>query len=539
MRKFAQRIPFRASRHGAWLTLVPALVALPILIVGALIGAAVALNLWVFVAPILGLFLGLLLLSIDARLLFGGALLLVYVIVGCATTFAGIGHALWVPYFFGLFFYVKLITDRLVAPPAQRRGPIAPFIALIVLFAFWVVVVAVLNEQEPLQFLIASRHYLHLWSLMLGCMWVLDGEKHFIRVWQFLVAVAVLQLPFSIYEYVVFGGRMVQHGEKSWDAVVGTFGGLEEGGGQSATMGFFLVFSIILALTMGRVRALPRWLAYLTVLACLASMALAEVKVMVLVYLPMAVVLAFRRDLARNPARFLALVAGAAATGALIMSAYVMIHYQRVAPGAAVSAESTLREVLHREVDPDFYDPRRGTMGKIALVFHWWRRNNFDDPIKFAAGHGAGSTLISRFYVAEVVKENQVRVDRHIISILLWETGLTGLVIFAALLGSGALTSFRLAKDPRIPEVSRAMLDVGGVGLLLGLASFIDNRFVLSFPTASTLMMVLLGHAGYWWNWTNGQPPPAPVERLAGRTLPAGAGKVVVGSVLPGIALRQ
>lgn len=539
MRRLALRRPSRESLRGAWQALIPVLIALPILIVGALIGAAVALNLRMIVILIAAIAGGLLLLSINARLLFAGALLLTYVGVGLATTFGGVGQALWAPYFFGLFFYIKLMTDRLVATGGPRKGTLAPFVGFVLLFALWTVVVAVLNEQDPLQFLIASKNYLFLWSLMLACMWILDGERHFKRVWQFLIAVALLQFPFALFEYVVFGGRMVQEGGKSWDAVVGTFGGLEEAGGQSATMGFFLVFAIVLALAMVKVKALPRWLGYVTVLTCLATLTLAEVKVMVLVYLPIAVFLAFRHDLRRNPAKFMTLVAGAAAMGLLIMSAYVVIHYQRVAPGAKVTAEMTLREVFRRETDPDFYDARRGTMGKIALVVHWWRHNDLDEPIKMMAGNGMGSTHISKFFVGEVVKENQFRVDRHLMSILLWETGVMGLLIFAAVLGSGALTSFRLARDTRIPETSRALLDVGGVGLLLCLASFIDNRFVLGFPTVSTLMMLLLGHAGYWWNHTSSLPQAAAVPRVARRVPAAGAGKVVVGGGRPGTAFRQ
>jgi hypothetical protein len=160
-------------------------------------------------------------------------------------------------------------------------------------------------------------------------------------------------------------------------------------------------------------------------------------------------------------------------------------------------------------------------ISKFGLIPYWWEKNGFDKPIETIIGHGVGASRVSSFFVGEAAADSEFRLDRHAASILLWDLGIAGLAAFSAILLIGSRISFSLAADRRIPEVSRAMLEVGGITVFMFFLSLLDNRFVIAFPTAQSLLMLLLGHAGYWWLRIHGRPSrPAGASGMSGVRVP-------------------
>jgi hypothetical protein len=495
-------------------------IGLGFVLIALLLGAIVALGSNFLNAAILGGVGGVMLLLLSTELLLYGMVIFVFVLVGLLTYFGGINQALWVPYGIGLLLYVKLLAAQLGRRPV---GPTAllPIYVPLILFGLLIAISSVVNKINPLELLIAGKNYLFLWSIMIAVIAFLDCEKRFERIWLALIAIAAIQLPFAAYQYVVVGGKIASAGGMPWDAVVGTFGGKEMMGGQSATLGFFLVFSILAALAMVRAGRLSKRLGYAIAILSIATMTVAEVKVMVLVYLPIALALFYRRSLARNPVKYLFSAMAVAALALAIMAAYVTLHYDRGRPKADNSVMTTLSTVISRETDTRYSDQRQGMISKFGLIPYWWEKNGFDKPIETIIGHGVGASRVSSFFVGEAAADSEFRLDRHAASILLWDLGIAGLAAFSAILLIGSRISFSLAADRRIPEVSRAMLEVGGITVFMFFLSLLDNRFVIAFPTAQSLLMLLLGHAGYWWLRIHGRPSrPAGASGMSGVRVP-------------------
>jgi hypothetical protein len=83
-------------------------------------------------------------------------------------------------------------------------------------------------------------------------------------------------------------------------------------------------------------------------------------------------------------------------------------------------------------------------------------------------------------------------------TILLWETGLLGHLVFFALLMSGSWLSDRLSRNQAIPDTHQVLLRVGAVGLLILAITLPYKSFAVHSVPIQFLIMLMLGQAAYW-----------------------------------------
>lgn len=466
-------------------------------------GLAVATGAKLLIVPVFGLVAGLFLLMLPAQWLLLTLLAVAFVVVGVVGYTARISQIYWLPYIFGLVVWLHVLVEWALRR-APRTGPWPFVLWAFVGYLLMLGVNALTNPQAPGIYLIAAKNYLFLLGVFLAGYTLIREPRTYQRIWTFLLLVAVLQLPAVIYQYVVVGGRIAAAGGHGWDAVSGTFGGTESGG-HSGFMGIYLV--LMLVLLMGLVRhGQMSWRRALPLGAlCLVPVLMAEVKAVYLVFLPLALSVFFRKAMLGNPLKAVAGVLGMLALLALFIQADQLLHFK------GVKQDRTVLEIIDDAVtldtDPEHTRVRTGEMGRTALLVLWWRHHDAESAHQMLFGHGLGSMRISSFYVGEVQKlYPRQRLDKHALSMLLWDIGLVGALAFVLLLASGARLSLRLSQDVGVPARHRAYLETGGILLTMALVSLIYSRSVVDHHAMIVLVMLSLGQAVYWYYRLREQP---------------------------------
>ena len=443
------------------------------------------------IAPVLGLISLPILLATPVNAVVLGIFALAFVVVGPIGYFGKVSQAYWLPYLLALLLYLHVGAGALLGR-SRRRAALPPFYWTIGAFVGVILLSVAINQTPPLQVVIATKNYLFLWSIFFVFAVGLANDRVAEYFWKGLLLVAAIQLPVCIFQYL----RADAHG---WDAVSGTFGG-SESGGASGTLGLMMILSFTLILGLLRAKQLKPGAATVLALLSLAPVALAEVKAAVILFMPVALLLHYSREIGRNP---LVLLRLGAIVGALMVgffAIYQTLHYSRAE--TAAYRGSTLDKVaiaVELETNPTYLRVETGELGRTAIVVLWWREHDMSQVDKMLFGHGPGALRSSSVYIGEIAyKYPYYRMDRHAVAFLLWDLGLVGLGVFVVLLFSGMTRSLALAEHPEIPVQHRVYLKAGAVSLGLLGVSLIYMRAAIDSASGQALMMFCLGQAAYW-----------------------------------------
>ncbi|MBY0499592.1 MAG: hypothetical protein K2P74_08325 [Nitrosomonas sp.] len=368
-------------------------------------------------------------------------------------------------------------------------GPI--ILVLLVLFS------TAIDQPHFSEFINASRYYLLMWPLMLVIMFGLITDKIIMQLWKALMIVAVLQFPMAIYQYFFVVPSSTRTSQ--WDAVIGTFHGAIEGGGDSAAMAIMLLIAMLTAIALWREGKLNVLRMVLVVLFGLFTLGLAEVKAAVML-LPIVIGLYYRRELLKRPVESIIVIIGAVLLVGVLFTFYEKLHYGDVSTHTFKQNQvtSTYDRVM-RAIDPEAqtYDGRE--LGRVNLLLSWWNINIGSGDLQHSLfGYGMGATYESRIGVGELVDRFPYKINTSSSLILLWEIGILGHLVFLFILLLGAKASESAADNDVIPEIHRIFLRIGTVGLLLLVLTMPYKNFHLYSNPIQFLMMLMLGQAAYW-----------------------------------------
>jgi len=373
-------------------------------------------------------------------------------------------------------------------------GPI--ILVLLVLFS------TAIDQPHFSEFINASRYYLLMWPLMLVIMFGLITDKMIMQLWKALMIVAVLQFPMAIYQYFFVVPSSTR--TSRWDAVIGTFHGAIEGGGDSAAMAIMLLIAMLTAIALWREGKLNGLRMVLVVLFGLFTLGLAEVKAAVML-LPIVIGLYYRRELLKRPVESIIVIIGAVLLVGVLFTFYEKLHYGDVSTHTFKQNQvtSTYDRVM-RAIDPEAqtYDGRE--LGRVNLLLSWWNINIGSGDLQHSLfGYGMGATYESRIGVGELVDRFPYKINTSSSLILLWEIGILGHLVFLFILLLGAKASESAANNDVIPEIHRIFLRIGTVGLLLLVLTMPYKNFHLYSNPIQFLMMLMLGQAAYWSRFLN------------------------------------
>ncbi|PSJ16447.1 hypothetical protein [Nitrosomonas supralitoralis] len=380
-------------------------------------------------------------------------------------------------------------SNKSMSIPSGLWGPI--FLIIMVFFS------TVIDQPRFSEFINASRYYLLMWPLMLVIMFGLISEKMIMQLWKALMIVAILQFPMAIYQYffvVPSSGR-----NSPWDAVIGTFHGAIEGGGDSAAMAIMLLIAMLTAIALWREGKLDGLRMALVVLFGIFTLGLAEVKAAVIL-LPVVIGIYYRRELLKRPVEFIVAMIGAVLLVGVLFTFYEKLHYGDVSTHTFKKNQvtSTYDRVV-RALDPEAqtYDGRE--LGRINLLVNWWKNNVSSGDLQHSLfGYGMGATYESRIGTGELVNRFPYKINTSSSLILLWEVGILGHLVFLFILLLGAKASERAADQNDVPEIHRIFLRIGAVGLILLALTMPYKNFHLYSNPIQFLMMLMLGQAAYW-----------------------------------------
>jgi hypothetical protein len=478
------------------------------LALAGIFGAAAALGGKLMMTFAFGAMGGMVLLFAPIELVLGFFLALTFLIVGPLTSIAHITQATWAPYMISFVLLVRVpmewyhtskVMFRHGGPKRERISP--------VMWAVWcyfaIIVISVFaNLPKPMQVLVGGKLYVFMWGLFFLLIVSSITPQTVERIWRGLLLVAILQLPFVIYQRLVEVPRRVGLGRgiTALDAIVGTFTG-SDGGGANGTLAMFCVFSIVLAISLWRNKMLNARVTILVVVSCLASIALGEVKVIIVLF-PLAFVVFNRREILDRPFFFLGV-------GAIVVAVLVGIFtlYRDESANASKSNQggSTLDHVeksFNYILDPDNIRAN-GEVGRFAAL-NLWYRDGRRTPQTVLVGYAPGASQNSTTGRGDVASRyTPLNINSTTAAGMLWDIGVLGLAAFLALLIVAFFEALRLSNLAHIPAFHRSTLEASAVMMaLVGVMVPYDSD-VLTESGFQVLFLIALFQIVYWHSHKN------------------------------------
>ncbi|QAU34444.1 hypothetical protein [Janthinobacterium sp. 17J80-10] len=465
------------------------------------------------------LFLGVLATSADMvmigaglGLLAGGFLLaaprlVVWIVIGLGLT-TGVLVSLAGPAYVRLPWALSLVSF-ILWPLAlfhllqHKRVPL--FVWLSLGFVLLCVATSVFDWHSLDEFVAGFKRYFQGYGLLFALA-VLAFSSDDMRRWQkLLLAIALLQLPFALYEVIFLvplrGG--LEAGSAALDVVAGTFGANLRGGSPNAEMAAFLL--IVVAFLSMRWRAgLLRTGPYLFyALICLIPLGLGETKIVVLL-LPLLVCVVLRRDFLKAPMRYLPVILGFFAITLLLGYIYVTVMMKSTFAGV-------LANTLHYNFEQAGYGD--AYLNRTTVLSFWWERHGWDDPLTLLFGHGLGSSYWSPSnLLAGHIGTQFARysIDLTAVSSMLWDVGLIGVSLYVMVFFAAWHTANQLELKS-LDSATRADALAIQAALTIILVFLFYNNSAVNILPYQVLIATLLGYLGYLY-----RTDPALVE-MAGK----------------------
>ncbi len=365
--------------------------------------------------------------------------------------------------------------------------------------AFFVLVALSAAVEFGLSFaaIAGMKNYFQVWGIMLAIAWFGYGASQSGRFVWFLLVLALVQLPFVLHQFFVLvpqrsGLVDAAYGVVAVDVVTGTFGGAEGGGGRSTLLGLLQIIGLILCLAHWRAGLMTARRSIILSSVCLAPLFLSEVKVM-LVLLPLALVLLYRKQLLLYPLRSMAAAGAMAALLAGIFTVYSIL------PGARSQQFATGERYLANIIAYNFGDRGHGNLRlNRTTVYAFWFRENLDkgdiQHALFGYGPGASSpgSTVNRESIANRRYPLQ-GIGLTGLSSLLWDTGLFGTFAALGFLVSAYRTAGRTAA--RFVGTAHApLLQSAQVGIALMAFTLVHSNYFVFDLGFQALFMLLLGY---------------------------------------------
>jgi hypothetical protein len=487
---------YQRPDKGVWLT-----VSLVILVLAfaVLSGAVVGLGSKLLLFPVFFIVGAVAFAVMPVRLSIWGLALVCLLVEGPVIYFLKFEFFRWFPPIFSIALALPLlllVMHRRAGGVTLRGTP--PFVAWLILFVGTVTFSTAISEPSLGELLTAWRDYIAFWPVMLLLFMGVLSEEQLRNVWRFLLIVAILQLPVTLYQHFFVASRSAW--SSNWDAVVGTFPGNAEGGGASAAMAIFVLIAVLAAVALWQRGRMRTWLAVAISLAGATTMLFAEVKAAALL-IPVGIAVLYAREIARRPMQALLMLVAGTLTVFVIFTTYNQMYYgYDPTKAAAQHRPESPFEAIGNQLDPERTSSQGHELSRAGLLDEWWGHNVRAGDFHHALlGYGAGATNISRLGIGEAIARFRHYIDNISSSFLLWETGLLGHALFVLLLASTARQGFRLSRVGGVPVEHQALLHAAAVGVLILLLTLPYKNFVFKTPPSQFLMVFMLGYIGYWY----------------------------------------
>lgn len=386
-----------------------------------------------------------------------------------------LGFLLWLPAL------VKLIL--------QPRLPL--FIWLALAFIVVSVLATAVQWYSAGEFAAGFKRYFQAYGLLFALATLTFAREEFHRWQKLLLGIALLQLPFAMFEFFVLvpmrGG--LEAGGATTDVVAGTLGANMEGGSANAEMVTFLL--IVVAFLIARWReGLVSTSSFLALgMGCLLPLGLGETKIVVLM-LPLIGAVLLRRDFVKAPFRYLpSFIVLGVLTGLL---GYIYL---------TVMLDSTLGEAVEGTLRYNVQEQGYGLnyLNRTTVLSFWWSLQGWHDPVGFLFGHGLGSSFsgANNPVIGHIaMRYPMYGINLTTASTLLWDTGLFGLALYLAVLATAWVAANRLwvaAKDSAVRADAVAIQ----AAIALFMLHVIYRNSLVNLLPFELIVATVLGYLGF------------------------------------------
>lgn len=360
------------------------------------------------------------------------------VFCGLVQYFTGMLTVLWLPFFLTLLMTVLLVIQtryETLRLDAQEIIILALYLSFLALAG-----VSTLFQGGVIIAIVGFKNEIALSLVMLCLLLGFCRESQIYQVTRGLYWVFYAQFPVAIYQVLfVLPQRVAMRGEdEKWDSVVGTFGGDPMGGGNTAAMGLFCMLIMLLKVSeykhgLASFKSMA-WHIILGFTMCIIG----EVKFVILlspillawVWIMPSYVKDFNKV---NVKSLLLIFAGMAL---LIGLAIVILAYGYSSAFGSDPTQSSFAIFLDSMsyiFDPD-YVMSTGELGRFTTLLFWLKNNDLGGLSGTLFGYGlsatnSGSTVSPGFLNATF----NLILDATSLSMLLWEVGIVGTLIFVGL----------------------------------------------------------------------------------------------------------
>lgn len=387
----------------------------------------------------------------------------------------------------GITLLGMLLFARSFFSLAERPKEVPGFIWLAIAFLAYCLVATAIRFHSAGELIAGTKRYFQMYGLMLAIA-VLPFSRGQVNGWlRLMLGLALLQLPFAIYERFVLAGRR-GHGAEATDVVAGTFGANIAGGSANAEMAAFLIMASLFLLSRQQAGLLSRSTAMVLGVICLIPLALGETK-FVLVLLPIGWMIVMRAKALRRPVAFSLQVIAVSALLVLLGSLYVGLNRG--------SAADVLDLTLRYNVGNMGYGLYR--LNRTTAISFWWDQNGWRDSIGTLIGHGLGSAYSNINNIVPGHKGEEFfgyGIDLTAASTLLWETGLIGLLLFLGILLSAWRAARALHQSSADLATRADALAIQACVALFALFVWYDNA-IINFLPFECAFAAVLGYLGY------------------------------------------
>ena len=365
--------------------------------------------------------------------------LITLVFCGVVQYFTGVLSVLWIPFFLTLLMFSLLIMQtRYEALQLDKQEIIV--LTLYLIFLVMAGVSTILQEGVT-DAIVGFKNEIALSLIMLCLLLGFCRESQVYRVTKTLYWVFYAQFPMVLYQLLfVVPQRVAAYGEEDkWDSVVGTFGGDPMGGGNTAAMGLFCLLIMLLkisefkhGLTTFKSMALHIILGFgLCIVGEVKFVILLSPILMCWVWLMPSYV----KGMSKVNLKALLLIFSGMAL--LITFAIIILAAGYSSAFGSDPTESSLSVFLSSLdyiFDPNYILPS-GEVGRFTTLTFWLKNNDLWGLSGTLFGYGLNATnsgsIVSQGFLN--LTYNLI-LDSTSLSMLLWEVGAVGTVLFIGLI---------------------------------------------------------------------------------------------------------
>lgn len=343
----------------------------------------------------------------------------------------------------GLALY-KLVTT----PQVMHSTPTFIWIAL--LFFIYAIVDSVCQLYSAKEMIGGFKRYFQVWGLLFGLCWLGFSKKDVDQWRKTILVICLLQAPFCLYQNIVLVPIREDYvasipGLEPIDVVSGTFGANMFGGGNNAEMATALLMVFAFLLARFREKILPAKKLFWVSVILLSPLVMGETKIVVLL-LPVMIFALYRKELLSRPHyAVMALILGA------IFMAITLNVYM-------IMTKMTLDQLVFDTIAYNFYEIGYGNcyLNRTTVLIFWGQHQSLGDPLSFLFGNGLGSAREDFGGLGSGHIDTRYQgycVGLTGVSMLLWELGIFGIVLFLMMMAATWHCANRLMEKSVDPEV--------------------------------------------------------------------------------------